>query len=192
MIVLIDNYDSFTYNLVQYLRVLGTAVEVFRNDAITLPEIERLDPAGIVISPGPGRPESAGISLPVIREFSGRKPILGVCLGHQSIAIAFGGKVVAAKRLMHGKTSRIRTDGKTIYQGIASPITAMRYHSLVVQREDLPGCLEITAEADDGEIMGIRHRRYPVEGIQYHPESIMTPVGKRVLRNFLNSTAKDQ
>ncbi len=192
MIVLIDNYDSFTYNLVQYLRVLGTAVQVFRNDAITLPEIERLDPAGIVISPGPGRPESAGISLPVIREFAGRKPILGVCLGHQSIAIAFGGKVVAAKRLMHGKTSRIRTDGKAIYQGIASPITAMRYHSLAVQREDLPGCLEITAEADDGEIMGIRHRQHPVEGIQYHPESIMTPVGKRVLRNFLNSTAKDQ
>ena len=134
MIVLIDNYDSFTYNLVQYLRVLGTAVQVFRNDAITLPEIERLDPAGIVISPGPGRPESAGISLPVIREFAGRKPILGVCLGHQSIAIAFGGKVVAAKRLMHGKTSRIRTDGKAIYQGIASPFTAMRYHSLAVQR----------------------------------------------------------
>jgi len=192
MIVLIDNYDSFTYNLVQYLKVLGTAVEVFRNDAITLPEIERLDPAGIVISPGPGRPESAGISLAVIKEFSGRKPILGVCLGHQGIAIAFGGKVVPAKRLMHGKTSRIRTDGKAIYQGIASPITAMRYHSLAVQREDLPECLEITAEADDGEIMGIRHRQHPVEGIQYHPESIMTPVGKRVLRNFLNSTAKDQ
>ncbi|MFZ1202270.1 MAG: aminodeoxychorismate/anthranilate synthase component II [Desulfobacterales bacterium] len=189
MIVVIDNYDSFTYNLVQYLKVLGAAVAVFRNDAVTLPEIEKIDPAGIVISPGPGRPESAGISLPLIKHFSGKKPVLGVCLGHQSIAIAFGGKVVAAKRLMHGKTSSIRTDGKAIYQGIASPITAMRYHSLAVQREGLPDCLEITAEADDGEIMGIRHRQHPTEGIQYHPESIMTPVGKRLLRNFLNDTA---
>ncbi|MFZ0242000.1 MAG: aminodeoxychorismate/anthranilate synthase component II [Desulfobacterales bacterium] len=191
MIVVIDNYDSFTYNLVQYLKVLGAAVAVFRNDAVTLPEIEKIDPAGIVISPGPGRPESAGISLPLIKHFSGKKPVLGVCLGHQSIAIAFGGKVVAAKRLMHGKTSSIRTDGKAIYQGIASPITAMRYHSLAVQREGLPDCLEITAEADDGEIMGIRHRQHPTEGIQYHPESIMTPVGKRLLRNFLNDTAMD-
>lgn len=192
MIVVIDNYDSFTYNLVQYLRVLGTAVEVFRNDAVTLTEIERRDPLGIVISPGPGRPESAGISLQLIRHFSGKKPILGVCLGHQSIAIAFGGKVVAAKRLMHGKTSSIRTDGKVIYQGIASPMTVMRYHSLAVQREDLPACLEITAEAEDGEIMGIRHRQHPTEGIQYHPESIMTPAGKRLLRNFLNSIPTDR
>ncbi len=192
MIVVIDNYDSFTYNLVQYLRVLGTAVEVFRNDAETLPETERRDPLGIVISPGPGRPESAGISLQLIRHFSGKKPILGVCLGHQSIAIAFGGKVAAAKRLMHGKTSSIRTDGKVIYQGIASPMTVMRYHSLAVQREDLPACLEITAEAEDGEIMGIRHRQHPTEGIQYHPESIMTPAGKRLLRNFLNSIPTDR
>jgi len=189
MITVIDNYDSFTYNLVQYLLVLGAEVKVFRNDALTLEEIDKLDPQGFVISPGPGRPEGAGISLPLIRRYSGRKPILGVCLGHQAIGMAFGGKVVSAGRLMHGKTSSIQADGKGIYKGVASPFTAMRYHSLAVAREDLPDCLEITAESEEGEIMGLRHREHPTEGIQYHPESIMTPVGKRLLRNFLKSTA---
>jgi len=189
MITVIDNYDSFTYNLVQYLLVLGAEVEVFRNDAITLEEIEKIDTKGIVISPGPGRPEGAGISLPLIRRYSGRKPILGVCLGHQAIGMAFGGRVVSAGRLMHGKTSSIQADGKGIYKGVASPFTAMRYHSLAVAREDLPDCLQITAESEDGEIMGLRHREHPTEGIQYHPESIMTPVGKRLLRNFLKSAA---
>jgi anthranilate synthase component 2 len=189
MIAVIDNYDSFTYNLVQYLKMLGTRVEVFRNDAVDLTDLEALDPAGFVISPGPGRPESAGISLPLVRQFSGRKPILGVCLGHQTIAMAFGGKVISAKRLMHGKTSAVQADGRTIYQGISSPFNAMRYHSLAVEKESLPGCLEITAEAEDGEIMGIRHREHATEGIQYHPESIMTPVGKRLLRNFVRSAA---
>lgn len=185
MIAVIDNYDSFTYNLVQYLKILGTRVAVFRNDAVDLAELEALDPAAFVISPGPGRPESAGVSLPLVQQFSGRKPILGVCLGHQAVAMAFGGKVISAKRLMHGKTSAVQADGRTIYEGITSPFTAMRYHSLAVERESLPDCLEITAEAEDGEIMGIRHREHPTEGIQYHPESIMTPVGKRLLRNFV-------
>ncbi|HHP7234678.1 MAG TPA: anthranilate synthase component II [Desulfobacterales bacterium] len=189
MITVIDNYDSFTYNLVQYLLALGTEVKVFRNDAVALETLEDLNPDGFVISPGPGRPEGAGISLPLIERFSGRKPILGVCLGHQAIGMAFGGRVVPAGRLMHGKTSSIQADGKGIYKGVASPFSAMRYHSLAVSREDLPECLEISAESDDGEIMGLRHREHPTEGIQYHPESIMTPVGKRLLRNFLKSTA---
>jgi anthranilate synthase/aminodeoxychorismate synthase-like glutamine amidotransferase len=192
MIVVIDNYDSFTYNLVQYLRMLGNRVEVFRNDAVEMERLEELDAAGFVISPGPGRPESAGISLPLVKRFSGHKPILGVCLGHQTIALAFGGRVVSARRLMHGKTSSIRADGRAIYQGIASPFNAMRYHSLAVERESLPACLEVTAEAEDGEIMGIRHREHFTEGIQYHPESIMTPVGKRLLRNFVRSALELQ
>ncbi len=185
MILMIDNYDSFTYNLVQYLRQIGEGVEVRRNDMITLSEIETMAPQAIVISPGPGRPESAGVSLETIRHFSGSLPILGVCLGHQSIAHAFGASIVPAKCLMHGKTSIIASDGKGVFQGIKSGFQAMRYHSLAVDRESLPTCLETTATADDGEIMGIRHRQHPTEGIQFHPESIMTPVGKRLLRNFL-------
>ncbi len=188
MIIMIDNYDSFTYNLVQYLEQIGTSVKVIRNDAASISDLVSWDPAGIVISPGPGRPESAGISLPVVKQFSGKVPILGVCLGHQAIGAAFGGKVVSAKRLMHGKTSMIHSDGKMIYQGINKPFEAMRYHSLAVSRENFPECLEISSESDDGEIMGIRHRNHPTEGIQFHPESIMTRVGKRLLRNFLKGT----
>ena len=186
MIVVIDNYDSFTYNLVQYLQIIGSEVTVFRNDAVSLSELEEMAPAGIVISPGPGRPETAGVSMPLIDRFSGRIPILGVCLGHQSIAAAMGGKVVSAKRLMHGKTSSVTADGQTIFKGIKSPFSAMRYHSLAVEKASLPDCLVVTAEAEDGEIMGIRHKAHATEGIQFHPESIMTPVGKRLLRNFVN------
>ena len=185
MIVMIDNYDSFTYNLVQYIEQLGMLVKVFRNDMVSVSDLTTMKPSGIVISPGPGRPESAGISLSVVKYFSGKLPVLGVCLGHQTIAAAFGGKVISSKRLMHGKTSIIKADGKTLYEGILKPFVAMRYHSLSVSRENLPDCLEISAESDDGEIMGIRHRKHPTEGIQFHPESIMTPLGKRILRNFL-------
>ena len=188
MILMIDNYDSFTYNLVQYIMQLGAPVRVIRNDAVSISEIDSWNLLGIVISPGPGRPESAGITLPIIQHFSGKIPILGVCLGHQAIAMAFGGKVVSAKRLMHGKTSTINADGKNLYRGINKPFKAMRYHSLAVSRENFPQCLEISSEAEDGEIMGIRHRTHPTEGIQFHPESIMTPVGKRLLRNFLKTT----
>jgi anthranilate synthase/aminodeoxychorismate synthase-like glutamine amidotransferase len=188
MIVMIDNYDSFTYNLVQYLKILGTDVRVFRNDAVTIPELADLSPAGFVISPGPGRPESAGISVELIRHFSGQKPILGVCLGHQAIAVAFGGSITSARRLMHGKTSAITTDGRGLFGGVSSPFAAMRYHSLAVCADDLPSCLHVSAESEDNEIMGIRHLDHPTEGIQFHPESIMTPVGKRLLRNFLNLT----
>jgi anthranilate synthase component 2 len=188
MIVMIDNFDSFTYNLVQYLLMLGADVKVVRNNAVTVQELISWDPAGIVVSPGPCRPEGAGISVEAIRAFSGKVPVLGVCLGHQAIAIAFGGEVIKAKRLMHGKVSTITADGRSIFQGIPSPFQAMRYHSLAVSREHLPACLEITAEAEDTEIMGIRHREHATEGIQFHPESVMTPVGKRMLRNFLRST----
>jgi len=186
MIVMIDNYDSFTYNLVQYIEEIGTSVRTIRNDVTGIEEIASWQPTGIVISPGPGRPESAGITLDAIAHFSGKLPILGVCLGHQSIAAAFGGRIVLAQRIMHGKTSVVSSDGKAIYAGIRKPFTAMRYHSLVVSRDHLPDCLEITAEADDGEIMGLRHRIHDTEGIQFHPESIMTPIGKRLLRNFCN------
>ena len=185
MILMIDNYDSFTYNLVQYLKQLGEGVEVKRNDAVTVDGIVAMAPQAIVISPGPGRPESAGVSLDTIRQFSGTIPILGVCLGHQSIAHAFGGKVIAANRLMHGKTSVITGDGKGVFAGIKQHVQAMRYHSLAVEKESLPDCLEVTATAEDGEIMGIRHQSHITEGIQFHPESIMTPMGKRLLRNFL-------
>jgi anthranilate synthase/aminodeoxychorismate synthase-like glutamine amidotransferase len=188
MLVMIDNYDSFTYNLVQYLEEMGEPVKVFRNDAVTVDRLADLDPAGIVISPGPGRPESAGISLSVIERFSGKIPILGVCLGHQAIGMAFGGRVVSAQRLMHGKTSTVTTDGKGLYNGIKKPFQAMRYHSLAVSRDGLPSCLTVVSESEDGEIMGLRHEDHPTEGIQFHPESIMTPVGKRLLRNFLKST----
>lgn len=190
MIVMIDNYDSFTYNLVQYLEQIGGTVRVVRNDTFSISDLVSWNPKGIVISPGPGRPENAGLSLPVIKHFSGKTPILGVCLGHQAIGFAFGGQVVAAKRLMHGKTSMIHSDGKTIYQGIRNPFEAMRYHSLAVSREHFPECLNISSESDDGEIMGVRHREHPTEGIQFHPESIMTRVGKRLLRNFLNGIDK--
>jgi anthranilate synthase/aminodeoxychorismate synthase-like glutamine amidotransferase len=185
MLVMIDNYDSFTYNLVQYLRMLGTEIKVFRNDALTVNELEALKPEGIVISPGPGRPDAAGISLESIAYFAGKIPILGVCLGHQSMAQAFGGTVISAKRLMHGKTSMVTSDGLRLFDGITKPFQAMRYHSLAVERSSLPDCLEVTAESEDGEIMGIRHKTLLVEGIQFHPESIMTPLGKRMLRNFL-------
>ena len=186
MILMIDNYDSFTYNLVQYLRQMAMEVEVTRNDRIGVSEVATRPPAGIVISPGPGRPEAAGVSMELIRRFSGRIPILGVCLGHQAIAAVFGGQVVAARRLMHGKTSMVTADGKGVFAGIQRPFQAMRYHSLAVARDSLPASLEISAEADDGEIMGLRHREHPTEGIQFHPESIMTPMGKRILRNFVN------
>jgi len=185
MLIMIDNYDSFTYNLVQYLRMLGTEIIIFRNDEITISDLEKLKPEGIVISPGPGRPSAAGLSLDIIKFFSGKIPILGVCLGHQSIAQAFGGKIISAKQIMHGKTSMINSDSKNLFTGINKPFQAMRYHSLAVEEKNLPDCLEITARTDDNEIMGLRHKEFIIEGIQFHPESIMTPLGKRLLRNFL-------
>ena len=191
MIVMIDNYDSFTYNLVQYLKILGTRVSVFRNDAVSIQELVDLNPDGFVISPGPGRPETAGISVELIRHFSGQKPILGVCLGHQAIAVAFGGSIISARRLMHGKTSSITTNGQGLFSGIPNPFVAMRYHSLAVCADDLPPGLQVSAESEDKEIMGIRHLNHPTEGIQFHPESIMTPVGKRLLRNFLKLTVAE-
>lgn len=186
MLLLIDNYDSFTYNLVQYFGELGEDVRVYRNNKITIEEIEALEPSRIVISPGPCTPREAGISVDTIRHFAGRLPILGVCLGHQSLAVAFGGEVIRAQRLMHGKTSMIRHDGKTIFRDLPNPFEATRYHSLVVNRANLPACLEISAESEDGEIMGLRHRTLAIEGVQFHPESILTAVGKDLLRNFLN------
>ena len=191
MILIIDNYDSFTFNLVQYFRMLGAEVRVERNDTMTLSEIESLAPEAIVISPGPGHPSESGISLDVIKTFAGRIPILGVCLGHQAMVHAFGGDVVRASKIMHGKTSRIRSDGKGIFNGVEGSFEAMRYHSLVAKRETLPGELIVTAESeDDHEIMGVRHKEFPMEGIQFHPESIMTIIGKRLLRNFLDVTCK--
>jgi len=186
MLLLIDNYDSFTYNLYQYLAELGEDVVVHRNDKVSLDEIEALGPERLVISPGPCTPDDAGISLAVVERFAGRLPILGVCLGHQSIGQAFGGRVVRCHRLMHGKTSPIRHDGKTIFAGLPNPFDAVRYHSLVVEPESLPDCLEVSARADDeGEIMGLRHRDLTVEGVQFHPESILTMPGKDLLANFL-------
>lgn len=185
---MIDNYDSFTYNLVQYLGELGEEIKVFRNNKITLHEIERLNPDRIVISPGPCTPKEAGISIEVIKLFSGRIPILGVCLGHQSIGAAFGGDIIRAPRLMHGKTSLIYHDGKTIFEGLPNPFEATRYHSLIIKRETLPECLEITAWTDREEIMGVRHKHFIVEGVQFHPESILTKVGKDLLRNFLKQS----
>nr|WP_277995773.1 aminodeoxychorismate/anthranilate synthase component II [Moorella thermoacetica] len=182
---MIDNYDSFTYNLVQYFLELGQEVVVRRNDAITLEEIAELNPDYLVLSPGPCTPNEAGISLAAITAFAGKIPILGVCLGHQSIAQAFGGRIVRAGRLMHGKTSTITHDGKTIYRDLPNPFTATRYHSLIVDEETLPDCLEVTARSETGELMGLRHRQLPVEGVQFHPESILTTVGKQLLRNFL-------
>ena len=186
MYVLIDNYDSFTYNLYQYLlEASGEEVKVFRNDRVTIEDIERLDPGGIVISPGPGRPEEAGISVPLIRHFSGRIPILGVCLGHQAIGCAFGGSVRRAKNIVHGKTEEIALDGKGLFRNIPSPSRFTRYHSLAIESESCPSVLEVTARTADGEIMGVRHRELPVEGVQFHPESVLTPEGKKLLANFL-------
>ena len=182
---MIDNYDSFTYNLVQYLGELGEDIRVFRNDRITVPEIEELKPEKIVISPGPCTPKEAGISVDVIKHFSGKVPILGVCLGHQSVGAAYGAEIVNAPRLMHGKTSSITHDGKTIFKGLPSPFEATRYHSLIIKPDTLPDCFEISAWTDRDEIMGIRHKDHILEGVQFHPESILTVVGKDLLRNFL-------
>jgi anthranilate synthase/aminodeoxychorismate synthase-like glutamine amidotransferase len=186
MILVLDNYDSFTYNLVQYLREMTPDVTVYRNDALDAAALEALAPQALVISPGPGRPEDAGLSCEAIRRFSGRIPVLGVCLGHQAIGQVFGGRIINAKRLMHGKTSDITCDGQGLFANLGDrPFKAMRYHSLVIDRETFPADLVITATSEDGEIMGVRHKSHPTEGNQFHPESIMTPVGKRLLRNFL-------
>jgi para-aminobenzoate synthetase component II len=185
MILLIDNYDSFTFNLAQYLGQMGQNVKIRRNDQITLDEIEELGPERIVISPGPCTPQEAGISVPLIQRFAGKIPILGVCLGHQAIGAAFGGRVVRAKRLMHGKTSEIKHDSKTIFRGLPQPFVATRYHSLIVDRESLPRTLEISAETDDRIIMGLRHRKLRIEGVQFHPESVLTDAGFQLLKNFL-------
>ena len=186
MLLMIDNYDSFTYNLVQYFGELGEEIEVFRNDKISIPEIEKLNPEMLVISPGPGTPENAGVSLDMINHFKGKIPILGVCLGHQCIGEVFGGKIVSAPRLMHGKTSFIHHEGKDIFQGLSNPFEATRYHSLVVEKKSIPDCLEITAWTDQQEIMGLKHKNYLVIGVQFHPESILTKEGKQLLKNFLN------
>ncbi|HXG93157.1 MAG TPA: aminodeoxychorismate/anthranilate synthase component II [Blastocatellia bacterium] len=185
MILVIDNYDSFTYNLVQYLGELGAEVKVFRNDTVTIDEMRKLDPERLLISPGPGVPASAGITIDTIRAFAGKIPILGVCLGHQAIGEAFGGRVVRAPYLMHGKTSEICHDSRTIFRGLPYRFKATRYHSLVVDKEGLPDALEISATTPDGVIMGLRHREFPVEGVQFHPESVMTDYGKTLLVNFL-------
>ncbi|MPZ43877.1 MAG: anthranilate/aminodeoxychorismate synthase component II [Betaproteobacteria bacterium] len=185
MLLMLDNYDSFTYNLVQYLGELGEDVRVFRNDEITLEEAAMLAPRAIVISPGPCTPKEAGVSVSLIERFAGDIPILGVCLGHQAIGQAFGGRIVHAKRVMHGKTSPIHHEGKGVFAGLPNPLTATRYHSLVIERASLPASLEITAWTDDGEIMGVRHREKAVEGVQFHPESILTEAGHDLLRNFL-------
>ena len=186
MILMIDNYDSFTYNLVQYLKQMGREVDVYRNDEFTAADIAGRDIEAIFLSPGPCSPREAGVTVDIIRHFHQDIPIMGVCLGHQAIGYAFGGEVVRAAKVMHGKTSPIYSDGRTIYQGLPNPFTAGRYHSLIVRRDNLPACLEISAETEEGEIMGLRHREFPVEGIQFHPESILTPQGKRIIRNFLN------
>jgi anthranilate synthase/aminodeoxychorismate synthase-like glutamine amidotransferase len=185
MILMIDNYDSFTYNLVQYIGQLGGAVVVHRNDRISLDEIRGMKPDAIVLSPGPCTPKEAGICIEVIKQLYSTIPILGVCLGHQAIGYTFGAEVVRADRIMHGKTSQITNDGRTIFQGLPNPFVAGRYHSLIVERSSLPDCLEISAETEQGEIMGIRHKEYRVEGVQFHPESVLTPNGKRILKNFL-------
>ncbi|MCE3221985.1 MAG: trpG [Nitrospira sp.] len=185
MLVMIDNYDSFTYNLVQYFGELGEDVQVYRNDKISLSDIEALKPRRLVISPGPCTPKEAGISVEAIQYFGGKLPLLGVCLGHQSLAVAFGGEVIRAERLMHGKTSMVRHDGRTIFRNLPNPFEATRYHSLIVNRKTLPDCFQISAETAEGEIMGMRHKTLGIEGVQFHPESILTTAGKELLRNFL-------
>ena len=192
MILMIDNYDSFTYNLVQYLGQLGEEVVVHRNDEITLDQIEELRPDSIFLSPGPGSPEGAGLTVDIIKRFHTTIPIMGICLGHQAIGYAFGADVVRAGRLMHGKTSGIINDGRTIFKGLPSPFEAGRYHSLILRKDSMPPCLEISAETEEGEIMGVRHHEYPVEGIQFHPESILTPNGKRIIKNFLDMKGNDR
>jgi para-aminobenzoate synthetase component 2 len=186
MILLLDNYDSFTYNLAQYLGQMGQELEIRRNDQITLDEIAELAPERIVISPGPCTPKEAGVSVPLIQRFAGKIPILGVCLGHQAIGAAFGGRVIRAPKVMHGKTSEIHHDKKTIFRGLDEPFTATRYHSLIVERKSLPDTLEISAETNDGTIMGLRHRKMKVEGVQFHPESVLTGAGFKLLENFLS------
>jgi len=186
MLLMIDNYDSFTYNLVQYFGELGQDVQVYRNDQVTVGEIDKLSPDHIVISPGPCTPNEAGVSIDVIKAFAGKRPILGVCLGHQAIGQAFGGKIVHAKELMHGKTSMVHHNGEGVFKGLPSPFEATRYHSLVIERETLPDCLGITAWTDDGEIMGVSHKEFIVEGVQFHPESILSEHGHDLLRNFLS------
>jgi anthranilate synthase/aminodeoxychorismate synthase-like glutamine amidotransferase len=185
MLLMIDNYDSFTYNLVQYFGELGADIQVYRNDKISVEDIERLNPARLVISPGPCTPKEAGVSVKVIKHFAGKLPLLGVCLGHQSLAYAFGGEIIRADRLMHGKTSMVNHDGQTIFDGLPNPFEATRYHSLIVNRETLPGDFEISAMTDAGEIMGLRHLPTGAEGVQFHPESILTKAGMDLLRNFL-------
>jgi anthranilate synthase component 2/para-aminobenzoate synthetase component 2 len=186
-LLLIDNYDSFTYNLVQAFMVLGADVQVYRNDEITVEQALQLEPTHLCISPGPGRPEDAGVSLAMISAFAGRVPVLGVCLGHQSLVHHFGGRIVSAARLMHGKTSMISHDGKTVYRSLSNPFEAGRYHSLAAEEESLPPALEITARSERGEIMGVRHRELPLEGVQFHPESVLTPEGPRLMENFLQA-----
>ncbi len=188
MLLMIDNYDSFTYNLVQYLGELGATVKVFRNDEVGIEQIEALRPEQLVISPGPCTPNEAGVSVAAIKHFAGKLPILGVCLGHQSIGAAFGGRIVHAKRLMHGKVSPVHHNGEGVFRGLPNPVTCTRYHSLAVERESLPDCLEVTAWTEDGEIMGLRHESLPIEGVQFHPESILTEHGHQLLRNFLEQT----
>ncbi|MCS0599391.1 anthranilate synthase component II [Massilia agri] len=185
MLLMIDNYDSFTYNIVQYLGELGEDVRTVRNDEITLGDIEKMAPERICISPGPKAPKDAGISLDILREFKGKLPILGVCLGHQAIGEAFGGKVIRAKQVMHGKTSLIAHTGEGVFKGLPSPFTVIRYHSLAIERASLPDCLEVTAWTDDGEIMGVRHKEYDIEGVQFHPESILSEHGHALFKNFL-------
>ena len=185
MVLMIDNYDSFTFNLVQYFGELGSEVRVVRNDALSVHAAEALEPSAVVISPGPCSPDQAGISLELIARLAGKVPILGVCLGHQAIGQAFGGRVVRAKRVMHGKVSRVRHDGNGVFAGLPAEFAATRYHSLAVERGTLPDCLEVSAESEDGEIMGLRHRRFPVEGVQFHPEALLTEHGHRLLQNFI-------
>jgi anthranilate synthase/aminodeoxychorismate synthase-like glutamine amidotransferase len=187
MILLVDNYDSFTYNLYQYLSELGARVAVRRNDAVTVGDAARMKPERIVISPGPGRPEDAGVTMDLLRHFVGRIPILGVCLGHQALAATFGGRVVRLPRPLHGKTSLIHHDGQGIYRNAANPLRAARYHSLIAERQSLPACFEIASTLEDGTVMGIRHKQHRVEGVQFHPESIMTAEGRRLLQNFLEA-----
>jgi len=185
MILMIDNYDSFTYNLVQYLGEMGQQLKIYRNDKITIEQIEELKPDRIVVSPGPCTPNEAGISVAAIQHFAGKVPILGVCLGHQSIGQAFGGEIIRAQRLMHGKVSAIHHDGSGVFKNMPNPFEATRYHSLIIRRETIPDCLQITAETDQREIMGVRHKDYPIEGVQFHPESILTQEGKKLLSNFV-------